>query len=111
MIIHKNLRNVLRIVLEFFWNFFWKFFGVFVGGFFGRNFGRNFWRNFLGGFFGGIFLGGFFWEEYFGRNYLVEINKELMFLSRFLGNFVSMQEGRKEDKFRSLEVRRQAHRT
>ena len=24
-----------------------------------------------------------FCEEFFGRNYLVEINKELMFLSRF----------------------------
>ena len=53
-------------------------------------------------------MGGFFWriflEEFFGRNYLVEINKELMFLSRFWGNFVSMEkkEGR---KFRSLEVR------
>ena len=49
----------------------------------------------MGGFFGRIF-----WEEFFGRNYLVEINKELMFLSRFWGN------ARKKDKkFRSLEVR------
>ena len=46
-------------------------------------------------------MGGFFGEEFFGRNYLVEINKELiLFLSRFWVN----GEGRKEN-FRSLEVR------
>jgi hypothetical protein len=27
-----------------------------------------------------------FWEEFYGSNYLVEINKELMFLSIFWGN-------------------------
>jgi hypothetical protein len=59
----------------------------------------------LGEIFGRIFLGGIFWEDFIGRNYLVEIIKELMFLSRFWGNFVSIKEGRKEDKFRSLEVR------
>ena len=47
-----------------------------------------FWEDFfgriiLGGFFWEDFLGGFFWEEFFGRNYLVEINKELMYFSRF----------------------------
>ena len=31
-------------------------------------------------------MGRIFWEEFFGRNYLLEINKELMFLSRFWGN-------------------------
>ena len=41
-------------------------------------------------FLGRNFLGRFFWEEYFKRNYLVEINKELMFLSRFWSTFVSM---------------------
>ena len=44
----------------------------------------------MGGFFGRVFweefFGRIFWEEFFGRNYLVEINKELMFLSRFWGN-------------------------
>ena len=30
-------------------------------------------------------------EEFFERNNSVEINKELMFLSRFWGNFVSRQ--------------------
>ena len=52
----------------------------------------------------GIFLEFFwriFWEDfsggYFGRNYLVEINRELMLLSRFWGNFVSMK-GRKKEK-------------
>ena len=47
-------------------------------------------RTFLGGFFWENFFGRDFWEKFFGRNYLVEINKELMFLSRFWGNFVSM---------------------
>ena len=61
-----------------------------------------FWMNFLGeffweDFFGRIFLGRdlfgrIFWEEFFGRNYLVEINKELMFLSRFCLN----AQGRKD---------------
>jgi hypothetical protein len=49
-------------------------------------------------------LGGFFWEdffgeEFFGRNYLVDFYKELMFLSRFWGNFVSMEGRRKEGGF------------
>jgi hypothetical protein len=44
----------------------------------------------LGGFFGRIF-----WEEFFGSNYLVEINKELMFLSRFC--LKARKEGRKEN--------------
>ena len=59
----------------------------------------------MGGFFWEDFLGRIFWEGFLGRNYLVELNKELMFLSRFWGNFVSMhrKEGRK--KSRSLEVR------
>ena len=47
-----------------------------------------FWEN----FFGRIFLGRISWEdfleEFFGRNYLVEIKKELMFLSRFFSRFV-----------------------
>ena len=66
---------------------FWKLFGFF-------------WRY----FFEGNFLGRIFLEDFFWRNYLVEINKEFMFLSRFWGNFVSMRrkEGRKN--FRSLEV-------
>ena len=45
-----------------------------------------FGRIFLGGFFWEDFLGGFFGKEIFRRNYLVEINKELMFLSIFWGN-------------------------
>ena len=87
---------------------FWEFFRNFLRGFFGRNFFEGiFWekffgRIFLGGFFwedfsGRIFFGRIFWEEFFGRNYLVEINKELMFLSKFWGNFVSMP-GRKEGR-------------
>ena len=58
--------------------------------------------DFWGGFFGGIFwdflggfIGGIFWEDFSGRNYLVAINKELMFFSRFRVNFVSMP-GRKD---------------
>ena len=63
-----------------------------MGGFFERNlFGGIFWEKFFGSFiFGGFFLEDFFLEdfleEFFGRNYLVEINKMLMFLSRFWGN-------------------------
>ena len=52
----------------------------------------------MGGFFREDFLGRFFWEEFFGRNYLVEINKEFMFLSRFWGNFVSI----KKEEYKSL---------
>jgi hypothetical protein len=50
-----------------------------------------------------IFLEDFFGRIFFGRNYLVEINKELMFLSRFWGNLSQCQEEGQE--FRSLEVR------
>ena len=73
-----------------------------MGGIFWEDF---FWEDFLGGFFTEDFLGGFFWEEFFGRNYSVDFYKKLMFLSRFWGNFVSM-EGRRKEDFRSLEVRR-----
>ena len=81
--------------------FFWEtFFGrIFLGGFFWEDF---FGRIFLRGFFWEDFLGGFFGEEFFGRNYLVEINKELMFLQDF-GVILSQCTGRKN--FRSLEVR------
>ena len=81
--------------------------GIFWEKFFGRIF---FGRIILGGFFGRIFLGGFFerifWEEFYGRNYLVEIIKELIFLSRFCLKFCLNAQGRKEgQEFRSLEVR------
>ena len=82
--------------------------GIFWEDFLGRIFlGGFFWEDFLEYFFGRIF-----WEEFFGRNYLVEINKELKLLSRFWGNFVSMQ-GRKEEGGRILILRSatQAHRT
>ena len=52
-----------------------------------------FGRNFFGGFFFGGFFEGFFWEEFFGKNYLVEIKKEFMFLSRFWGNARRRKEG------------------
>jgi hypothetical protein len=82
--------------LEIFWIFWEKFFWrIFFGTIF---FGRFFWDYFLGffleDFFGGFF-GGILWEESLSRN------KELMFLSRFWGNFVSMP----GQEFRSLEVR------
>ena len=57
--------------------------------------GWNFWEV----FFGRIFLGGFSGEEFFGRNSLVDFYKELMLLSRFWGNFVSMEGRRKEGRF------------
>ena len=70
----------------------------------GRNFGRNFLRE--------IFWVDFFMEVFFERNYLVEINKELVFLSRFWGNFVSMhKEGRRKEEFLILRSTTQAHRT
>jgi hypothetical protein len=77
-------------------------------GFFGKSF-VIFWI-FSGDFFLGIFLGGFFWEGFFGRNSLLTL--ELICLSRFwfLSRFCLNGEGRKK-KFRSLEVRAQAHRT
>ena len=60
----QNLRNFLRFFLDFFLEIFWeddKFFGeIFLENFFGR----------------------MFWEEFFWRNYLVQTNKKLMFLSR-----------------------------
>ena len=71
--------------------------------------GKKFWEDLLGRIFWEDFFGRIFWEEFFGSNYLVEIKKELMFLSRFWGNFVSMEGRRKEERkedFRSLEVRR-----
>ena len=68
--------------------YFWEYFGKFLGGFFWRNFFGGIFREiFERNFFGRIFFGGFFWrifcEEFFERNSLVEIEKELMFLSRF----------------------------
>ena len=61
--------------------------------FFGEFFGEDFvWEVLFGRIFG---------EEFFGRNYIVEINKVLKFLSRFWGN----ARRRKEEEFRSLEVR------
>ena len=70
---------------------------------------ESFWRNFLGeifweDFFGGKifiwedFLGGFLWEDILG-GILCEINKELMLMIRFWGNFVSMEGGKEEEEF------------
>ena len=74
----------LVIFFGFFWEFFRNFFGgIYLEEFFGRNFLEGF---FLGGFFWEDFFGRIFWKEFFWRNYLVEINKELMFLSRFCLN-------------------------
>ena len=59
------------------------------------------------GFFGMNSLGGIMYSE--------EINKDLMFLSIFWGNFVSMKgrrkEGRKEGRILILRSATQAHRT
>jgi hypothetical protein len=89
-ILSKSYKFFENLFLEIFWIFL-----VFFGEFFRRIFLKNFFEGiFWEKCFGRIFLGGFFgrifWEEFFGRNYLVEVNKELMFLSRFWGNFVSM---------------------
>jgi hypothetical protein len=98
-------------------------------------FGGNFWQeNFLGeifweDFFGRIFLGEFFWEKFFWGNFLGGIFWEKFFGRNFLGGILCLhcylnmkridlfvkilsQWRRKEgQEFRSLEVRRQAHRT
>jgi hypothetical protein len=63
---------------------------IFCEDFFGRIFLSGF---FLGGFFWEDFFERIFWEEFFGRNYIVEINKALMFLSRFWGNARRRKEG------------------
>ena len=51
-------------------------------------------------------MGGFFGEEFFGRNFLVDFYKELMFLSRFWGNLVSMEGRRKEEGRRILDPKK-----
>ena len=63
--------------------------GKLFGNFFEGSFGRIFWE---------ISFGSSFWGVIFWRNYLVEINKGLMFLSRFWGYFVSMHR-KKEEEF------------
>ena len=85
----QNLGNLLRNCLEIFWEFFRRifleefFWRIFWGGFFERIFWKEFFkRNFLGGFYERIFWEDF-WEEFFVRNYLVEINKKLMFFQDF----------------------------
>ena len=74
---------------------------------------RIFWEKFsLGGFFGG----GIFWEEFFGRNFLGGIlclhcylnRKRIDLFVKILSQWRRKEEGQ---EFRSLEVRRQAHRT
>ena len=96
----QNLfEKLFRNFLDFWGNFLVVFF-FWGGGFFGRNFLGGFsWEDFFGRFFWRIFR-----EEFFGRNYLVEINKELMFLSGFWG---ILSQGRRKEggrKFQSLEV-------
>ena len=78
-------------IFGIFFDFFLKFLGNFSKG----SFGKIFWEDFFWeDFFWEDFFGRIFWEEFFGRNYLVEINKELMFLSRFWGNARRRKEGR-----------------
>jgi hypothetical protein len=102
------LRNCIEIFEKKIY-FFFKFSGNFSEEFLEE----IFWRNFFGGIFWRIFLGGLF-GGFFGRNSLFTL--ELTCLSRFwfLSRFCLNGEGRKEEEgqeFRSLEVRRQAHRT
>ena len=59
--------------------------------------GGFFQEDFSGGFFGEDFLGRILCEQFFGRNYLVEINKELMFLQDF-GVILSQCTGGKEGR-------------
>ena len=93
--------NVFGFFLDFFWGMFWE---EFLGG--------VFWEDFWEDFFGRIF-----WEDFIGRNSLFTVLKSTnLFESErdwcFCQDFVSKKRRRRKDKkFRSLEVRRQAHRT
>jgi hypothetical protein len=94
----------LDIFLKFFGNFSQRFF-------WGVNFLEEFFeRNFLEGF-----LGGFFWEDFFGRNFLFHFDVEgidfIVEILVFVKILSKSKEGRKEEEFRSLEVRLQVHRT
>ena len=52
--------------------FFGNFLEDFLGGiFFKESFGKEFLRGFFGRIFGRNFLGGFFWEEFFVRNFYI----------------------------------------
>ena len=89
---------------------FWIFLGNFLIGFFWEDifWGAFFGRYFLGGFFGRIF-----WEEFFGRNTLLKSPSYLNHLNlKGIDALVKiLSQGKKEGKFKSLEVRVQAHRT
>jgi hypothetical protein len=83
-------------IFDIFLDFLKRFLGNFSEGFFWRNFfGGIFWEK----FFRRIFLGGIFWEDY-SEDFLGGIGIDL-----FVKILVFVK------KFRSLEVRRQAHRT
>jgi hypothetical protein len=67
--------------------------------------GGFFWEDFFGRIIWRIFWGGILWEEsfvYIGIDLFVKILVFVKILSKST---------RKEEEFRSLEVRRQAHRT
>ena len=120
--VFKFFRNFFGIFLEFFLKFFGNcsegfFWRIFFGENFWRNFlGEIFWKDFLGGFFGRIlwedfFLGGFFWEDFWEdciwRNSLFYFNVEGIDLFVKILVFVKIfsKSTRKEEEFRSLEVR------
>jgi hypothetical protein len=68
------------------------------------------WRDFSGEIFWEDFFGRIFWEEFFWRDYLVEINKELMVFCQDFDVILSQcQEGR--TRIWILRSVRQAHRT
>ena len=107
--------------LETFWEFFGNFFGIFLEDFFGGFFFDGIFlveflgRNFLGGFFWEDFFRGFFGEDFLGRNstksyYNIEGIDLFVNILVFV-KILYLRKGRKEGKFKSLEVRLQVHRT
>ena len=77
--------------------------------------GGFFWEDFFGGLLGGYFeedfFGRIFWEDYW-EDFLGGILWEKFFVYIGIDLFVKiLSQGKKEGKFKSLEVRVQAHRT
>ena len=88
-----------------FWIFYWIFFEIFGNFFGGIFFDEFFLRNLFGRIFCGmIFLRRLLWEEFFVYNGIGLFVNILVFVK-------ILSKWRRKKKFRSLEVRAQAHRT
>ena len=107
------------IFCEFLWSFLKKFWEFFWRIFFLTEF---FWWNFLGEIFWEDFSGRILWEDFFVEDFFLGVVPQKVeywkkwFVCQYFGfcqDFVlkERKEGRKEGKFKSLEVRLQVHRT